>query len=164
MIVRPLLKSDDAQLSILIATIENSLSDYTFWLPISDASRNHFFDSEWTHFFGAFDGGKLIAAVGLFLNENEYGESRKTVHLENKRVAEIGRAMCAPDFRRKGILNELTEEAIRQAKELDLEVLIATAHPKNVPSQSLLCHFGFAKEGYVIKSKFYERDIFVKWL
>lgn len=100
--------------------------------------------------------------MGLFLNENEYGESQKEIHFENYKIAEIGRIMCHPDYRRKGIPSKIMKEMMDYATQFELDVLLATAHPQNTASQKLLAKYGFKKEGHIIKSCDYERDILIR--
>ena len=58
------------QLEKLIYSIETTLSDRAFWLPINDVSREHFYDNR-TEFIGMLDGELLIGAVAVFDNEHE---------------------------------------------------------------------------------------------
>lgn len=155
-------KTNSNELEALINEVEENLKDKRFWLPIGDVSRNHFFDSSWTIFFGAFEDDRLIGAIGLFLNENEYGESQKSINMQDKKIAEVGRIMCHPEYRHKGVASCLMEELLRYSGGLDLDYLLATVHPHNEPSQRLLKKYGFIKEGYIIKSEDYERDILIK--
>ncbi len=150
------------ELEALIKETEANLKDERFWLPISEASREHYFDPNWTIFWGAFEGEKLIGAIGLFFNENEYGESQKAIKYENVNLAEAGRAMCHPKYRGTGVASKLMDELLKHSQSLDLECLLATAHPDNAPSQKLLEKYGFEKEGHIIKNENYERDILIR--
>src|SRR5574344_355815 len=96
--VKKLDSSDQQALTELINITETNLRDKVFWYPISDISRKHFLDDKWTNFFGIFDKDKLVAAAGLFYNDNEYGESAKALHLGNHKIAEIGRIMTHPEY------------------------------------------------------------------
>lgn len=156
-------ESDRRALDTLVAEIEKTNNNKLFWLPISDESRDHFLDSDWTIFMGAFRQDKLIGALGLFLNENEYGESRDAIGLEGK-IAEYGRAMVHPDYRGYGLINHLAEGLLPIAKEKGIESLIATVHPENIPSSSFLIRMGFEKCGHIMKNNVYPRDILVKKL
>lgn len=162
MIIREINLSDEKQLDSLIEEVESNLENRLFWLPISDTSRSHFFDATWTHFVGAFDHDTLVAAVGLFFNENEYGENIEALHLTNDKCAEIGRAMVKVDYRHQGLMQILTEKLMEYAKECGVEKLVATVHPDNIPSQRTFFKLGFEKQGYIVKKNDYERDIFLK--
>lgn len=159
--VRKLVKSDDLQLEKLIKDVENNLMEKTFWLPISEKSRSHFFDENWTLFLGAFDDEKLIGAVGLFLNENEYGESCKALGLSTESVAECGRAMVSPNYRGRGVMAKLSFHMMEHAKKLRIKYLLATVHPDNIASQSVIKKMGFQKKGFVVKYDNYPRDIYL---
>jgi len=91
-----------------------------------------------------------------------YGESQKHIHRENEKVAEIGRLMCHPDYRGQGVAARLVKEVLQTACQMDFDILLATAHPKNKPSQKVLTEAGFVKEGHIIKSNDYERDILIR--
>ena len=119
----------------LVNIIENNLENKEFWLPINEVSRQHFFDDEWTEFYGVFVGNDLIAAAALFYNEHEYNESLLAINRRISNVAEIGRAMVHPDYRGKNILLEINMKLIEVAQKKNIEYLIATIHPDNVASQ-----------------------------
>ena len=57
---RFLTEKDSAELDSLVDRIETSIADEEWWLPIQDLAREHFFDLEWTVFYGAFDDGELV--------------------------------------------------------------------------------------------------------
>ena len=157
--LRKLEISDKDKLEKLIQTTEENLENEFFWLPITIESREHFFDNEWTYFLGMFDKDNLIAAVGLFFNKNEYGESEKILKLENYKIAEIGRAMVTPEYRHNGLMNKITKELITYAKKQGIQYLIATVHPQNIPSQKTAAALGMKKREHCVKHGKYERDI-----
>lgn len=162
--IRKLEYSDSLQLEGLIGEIESNLENNLFWLPISDKSRDRFFDDTWTYFIGAYDNNTLVAAIGLFFNENEYGENTKALHLSDKNCAELGRAMVKPEYRNQGLMGKLSEMLIEYAKNMKIENIIATAHPDNKPSQKILKGLNFSKQKSIIKNNTYARDIFLKKL
>lgn len=163
--IRILTSENESSLSHLIDRVEENIVDKTFWLPISETSRNHFFDKDWTIFFGLFENETLIGALGLFLNENEYGESQSHINMNDKKIAELGRAMILPNdkYRKKGLMKRLIIEAISYTIEnnykLELEYLLATIHPENLGSQQAFKAIGFEKKGEIIKSNGFKRDI-----
>ena len=145
------------QLNDLIDVIEQSIKNEKFWLPITQTSRNHFFDEKWTKFYGSYQEGKLIAAAGMFFNKNEYGESAKAIGLKGN-IVEVGRVMCLPQYRNNGITTRVVEKAINSTQ---ADNFIATVHPQNEPSYKLLKRLGFEKRGYIVKNG-YERYILVR--
>lgn len=157
--IRKLEKEDSNQLEKLIKEVESTLVDENYWLPITAISREHFFDDEWTYFIGAFDNNELIGAVGLFLNENEFGESKKVLGLGEVRIAEYGRAMVSPKARNKGVMTMLSIKLLDYARKIGIKYIVATVHPKNVPSQKVIKSLGFQKKGFVVKLEHYARDI-----
>lgn len=158
--LRQLTLQDERSLNHLIQDVESTLPDEKFWLPITKESREHFFDDEWTYFLGAFAEGELVGAAALFFNENEWGESREVLGLESSSIAEFGRAMVRSDFRGKGVMNIISKELLLEAKEKQVEWLLATVHPNNTPSQKTVKAMGMRKSGFCVKEGDYERDIF----
>lgn len=158
---RKLVIDDKYKLEELIKQIENNLENEQLWLPINIKSREHFFDDEWTYFLGMFDKNKLIAAVGLFFNENEYKESVKILQIDNCKIAEIGRAMVTPEYRHKGLMKKIMLELINYSKRQGIQYLVATVHPQNIASQKTVTSLGMKKKEYCIKQGKYERDIFL---
>ena len=161
MITRYLNKNDKNQLEDLIKEIEEYIDYSEFWIPITDISRKHFFDEKWTNFFGAFENEKLIAAFGIFFNENEYGESQAKLGITQYRCAELGRAMVHPKYRNKGLMKELGKELIECAHKKNIAYLIATAHPKNYASKKSLERLGFIKKDKIVKNGNYRRNIYI---
>ena len=164
MIIRKLEAQDEEKLENLIREVEKGLVDETFWLPINETSRTHFFDDEWTYFLGAFEEDRLVGAVGLFLNKNEYEESQKILEIDDRNLAEYGRAMVSPEFQNQGIMKELLIQLLEYAKKMGVERVIATVHPNNISSQSVVKKMGFQKMAFVTKLNKYDRDIFLKEL
>lgn len=159
--LRKLEVCDKDKLEELIKKINIDLENENFWLPITIESKEHFFDDEWTYFLGMFNKEELIAAVGLFFNENEYEESEKILKLQKYKIAEIGRAMVSPEYRHNGLMKKITKELIGYAKKQGVQYLIATAHPQNIPSQITLEALGMVKKASCVKHGKYERDIYL---
>ncbi|MCD8180657.1 MAG: GNAT family N-acetyltransferase [Firmicutes bacterium] len=164
MIIKELEIKNQKALSDLIDEIEETLESGEYWLPINDISREHFFDKEWTRFYGAFEDGELIAAAGLFLNPHEFGESLSQLGdaapLINM-TAEIGRAMVKPAYRGKNILLDINRRITEEAARLNKAYLIATIHPNNMPSQRSFMRLGMKRMLTYKKSCGYIRDIYL---
>jgi len=158
--IRPIFLSDKAQLDLLIQKIESSLSNKEYWLPIDSISKQHFFDIEWTHFYGIFKDNYLIGAVGLFFHPHEFEESAKQLELNNEKVVELGRLMVLPEYRNQGIAKKLINFALKECPSYD--ILLATVHPENFASKSALLNCGFSYVKTYVKSCGYLRDIVVK--
>ncbi len=159
--IRKLLRSDENELNNLISVIEENLQNKDFWLPLKPTAKEHFFDDKWTEFYGMFDGTDLIGAVALFYNEYEYGESLQYLNSGFTNVAEIGRAMVHPKYRGNNILFHLNKTLLEVAKAKHIKNLIATIHPKNIPSKKSFLKLGMKKQCTYIKSNGYLRDIYL---
>lgn len=154
---RLLSQNDKTQLDYLISTIELNLTNKEFWLPIDETSREHFLDLNWTIFIGCFKNDALVAAAGLFLNAYEYSESLKYLNISGS-IAEIGRLMVSPEYRGNDLAYTLSKQLINIAKLKNIDYLLATSHPNNLPSQITLKKLGFSKKANYIK-QIYSRDI-----
>lgn len=159
--IRKITLNDKEQLEHLISVVEENLEDEKWWLPINMTSRIHFFDDEWTEFYGMFDGEKLIGAGALFFNEHEFGESVRYLGRDISCVAEIGRAMVHPNYRGNGYLYQIALKLLEVAKEKGIHHILATVHPDNQPSQRSFKKLGMKKQCTCIKDEKYERDIFL---
>lgn len=161
MIFRKLTKNDANQLFSLIDKVENALTDKNFWLPLNDTAKDHFFDPDWTEFFGFFENEVLISAVALFYNEHEFGESADYLGISKKGLAEVGRAMVRPDKRGQGLLLQMLELLKEEARKRNIKTLLATVYPQNLPSKKSFLKSGFTLEDTYTKSSGFERSIFL---
>ncbi len=160
MIIRKLTDNDAPKLFCLIDAIETDLPNRMFWLPIKDEAKIHFFDDGWTEFYGMFVGEELVGASALFYNEFEYGESLRHLHTERRRVAEIGRSMVHPAYRGNNFLYQINLQLLQVAKSKGIELLLATIHPDNMPSQKSFQKLGMEKQCTYTKSNGFVRDVF----
>ena len=161
-VLKHLSKAEEHPLNLLIQDVEATLPDEKFWLPITETSKAHFFDDEWTYFLGAFVYDELVGAAALFFDENEWGESREKLGIQSTSIAEFGRAMIRSDFRSKGIMSMIAAELVRVAKGRPVDYLLATVHPNNVPSQKTVTRMGMQKADFYVKNGGFERDIFLR--
>ena len=161
MIIRKLTLDDKEKLDALIEVIEENLADPNFWLPINDTAREHFFDDDWTEFYGMFDGEVLAAAAALFYNEHEFGESVKELNSGITGVAEIGRAMVHPEYRGSNLLYSINTKLVEVAREKGFRYLLATIYPENLPSQRSFIKLGMTKQTTYRKSSGFVRDVFL---
>ena len=157
--IKKLENDDKKALFDLINQIEDNLQDKKWWLPINKPAKQHFFDNEWTYFLGLFDNNKLIGASALFFNEHEFGESLSYCKNVTFPVAEIGRCMVSPNYRGHNYLQLLNSQLLKIAKEKGIKTILATIHPKNIPSQLSFAKLGFRTETTIVKNNDYIRDV-----
>ena len=158
--IRQLTEKDRESLLNLIDTIEEKLENKTWWLPISAEALENFFNKDWTIFYGAFDGEKLVAASALFINKY-YFESIVS-HLENvdiNKFGKIGRCMVHPDYRGNNLMFKINQKLVKIAKSMNLEYLGAIAHPQNIASNTSLQKLGLRVAQTIIKDGKYPRNI-----
>ncbi|MDE7253849.1 MAG: GNAT family N-acetyltransferase [Acetatifactor sp.] len=161
MLIRQLTNNDSDAFYELIDITVNSLENQEFWLPIKDEVRTHFFDKSWTVLFGAFEGSTLVGAVGLFLNESEYSESLSYLSRTYEGPAKVDRLMVHPNYRGRGVTDELMKELIAEAKRLKVKNLLATIHPQNTVARSAMQRIGMELMCSYMNKDGYFRNVFV---
>ena len=158
--IRKLTQKDSTAAFELINIIESNLPDKKWWLPIKAEERQSFFNDDYTIFYGAFEGGRLVGASALFLDETEFQDTIAQIKMEdNARVGEIGRCMTLPEFRGQNIMYKINLKLAKLAKKRGLDYLFATAHPDNNPSNKTLQKLGMQNVGYIVKYDLYPRNI-----
>lgn len=154
-------KKDENKLLNLINIVEKNLKEKDWWLPISDIEKRIYFKKNKILFLGAFDNEKLVGAIALFVDKNEYGTAFQYLSdKKNKNIAKIGRAMVLPEYRRKNIMNLMTQKALDKAKAFNFNSVFAIAHPENVASVSYLQKIGFKHIKTFETPNGYLRDLF----
>lgn len=159
--IRQLTQNDSEAFFELIDITVNSLENPEFWLPIKDEVRIHFFDKSWTVLFGAFDGPVLVGAVGLFLNESEYSESLSYLSRPYESPAKVDRLMIHPDYRGRGVSDELMKALIDEARRLKLQNLLATVHTQNTAAKKAMEKIGMELMCFYRNRDGYLRNVFV---
>ena len=142
--IRFLTENNKKQYFSVLEIVEQNLENKNFWLPVSDEERKTFFDQSKILQIGAFEGEKLVGALGLYIDESVFGSAFEHLEIKNKTgVAKVGRAMVLPEFRRKKILHLMMQTALEKAKSLNFNCVFAIAHPQNIASCSYLKKIGF---------------------
>ena len=159
--IRQLTQNDSEAFFELIDITVNSLENPEFWLPIKDEVRTHFFDKSWTVLFGAFDGPALVGAVGLFLNESEYRESLSYLSRPYENPAKVDRLMIHPDYRGRGVSDELMKALIDEARRLKRQNLLATIHTQNTAAKKAMEKIGMELMCFYRNRDGYLRNVFV---
>lgn len=159
--IRKLEIEDLEQLNYLIKNVEENIKNQLMWLPIKEEAKIHFFDKNWTVFFGCFVDDKLVGASALFLNKFEFEESAKQINLETENIAEIGRCMVLLEYRGNNIMYIINQKIIEYARHSGINTLIATAHPDNVASNTSLQKLGMKIVKCYLKENKFLRNILV---
>ena len=158
--IRKLNLLDKKELFNLIENIESSLVDDSFWIPIDDISKNHFFDNDWTWFYGAFYEEKLVGAIGLFFNPIAYEENLEQLKIFSNKTVELGRLMVNSDYRGKSIGKKMIKYVLDNFQ--DYELIIATVHPENIASKKTLIDSGLSYAITYTKKSGHLRDVLIK--
>lgn len=157
---RYLKETDRDQLEELISLVESKLPDATWWPPIKPEVSERFFDKSWMRFIGCFDGDRLIAAAGLFLEPSTFESSAEAIGLNPTKVAEIGRCMVRPSKRGANLMIGLSKQLIDYARASGKEWIIAAVHPDNVAGCHSLEQLGMEAKGSVLQDGTYPRAIY----
>jgi len=158
--VRYLNSSDEAELEGLIALVESNLPNEKWWVPIRPVIREHFFDKEWIRWLGCFDGDRLVAAAGLFLNEEAFRVSAEAAGLDCSVVAEVGRCMVRPSRRGENLMLSMNEQLKDYARAHGKEWLIAAVHPDNLAGCRSLRRLGMEEKGEAVEQGTYPRLVY----
>ena len=157
---RYLHESDREQLEDLIGLVESKLPDSTWWPPIKPEVSEHFFDKNWIRFIGCFDGERLIAAAGLFLEPSTFASSAEAAGLDPASVAEIGRCMVRPSKRGSNLMIGMSKQLTDYARAVGREWIIAAVHPDNTAGCRSLEQLGMTEKGHVVQDGTYPRTIY----
>ena len=158
--VRYLNESDKEQLEDLIELVESKLPDPTWWPPIRPEVREHFFDRDWMRFIGTFDGERLVAVAGLFIEPSTFKASAEAADLDPADVAEIGRCMVRPSRRGSNLMLSMSKQLTDYARAIGREWIIAAVHPDNAAGCRSLEQLGMEEKGEILQDGTYPRTIF----
>ena len=157
---RYLNSSDEEQLEDLISLVEANLPNEKWWVPIRPVIREHFFDPKWIRFIGCFDGDRLVAVGGLFLNEEAFRTSAEAAGLDPSVVAEVGRCMVRPTRRGGNLMLSVSQQLRDCARVHGKEWLIAAVHPDNAAGRKSLERLGMEEKGEVVEPGGYPRVVY----
>ncbi len=158
-----ILSNDNEQVKKLIATVLGNLENKDFFIPISEDELKNIYNDDVCILYGAYDKDKLVAMAKLDLNDQyDVVELKQCLNLENYQVAELGRYLCLSEYRRKGIMKDLQKILINEAKKLNYDYLVVTAHPQNIASNKTILKENFELKISKILSKGFYRNIYLK--
>ncbi len=158
--IRKLNASDREAFFKLSKAVVEALPNKDWLIPMTKEEANVTFrdDSE-DIVLGAFVDDRLVATLGLFHDIRDYADVLPE-HFRSLRGAEIGEAMVSPNLRRTGLMNELWAALKDIIPTLDLDFILATAHPDNISNHLM------QKDGFSLKTVFerrgYRRNMYVK--
>lgn len=158
-----ILSKDNEQVKKIITIVLNELENKDFFISISEDELEDIYNDEICILYGAYDKDKLVAMAKLDLN-NQYDvvELKQCLNIEKYQVAELGRYLCMPEYRRKGIMKDLQKLLISEAKKLDYDYLVVTAHPQNIASNKIILKEDFELKITRMLSNGYYRNIYLK--
>jgi RimJ/RimL family protein N-acetyltransferase len=158
-------KADEVEVFNLIDNVLESLERKEFFIPYSEAEKKIFFDDQYAYSYGAYDNGKLIAINQIFLDKSLVEEYCEMLNIDNSKiVCELGGFLVLREYWGKGIMTKLSEMQYKLAKELDIDYIVATAHPDNIGSCKVLEKLGMNLYDNIITSSGYLRNLYFQKL
>lgn len=160
MIIRKLTPSDREAFFQLSKVVVEALENKDWLIPMTEEEAEVTFrdDSE-DVVLGAFIDNTLVATLGLFHDIHDYADVLPE-HFLSLKGAEIGEAMVRPDLRRTGVMSKLWASLKEIIQSLDLDFLLATAHPDNI-SNRLMQNDSFTLQT-VFERRGYVRNMYIK--
>ena len=158
-----ILSKDNEQVNNLITIVLDELENKDFFIPIAEDELKDIYNDEVCILYSAYDKDKLVAIAKLDLNDQyDVAELKQLLNIEKYQVAELGRYLCLPDYRRKGIMKNLQKLLISEAKKLNYDYLVVTAHPQNIASNKTILKEEFELKITKMLSKGFYRNIYLK--
>ena len=137
-------KEDEKQVRYLVDTVFSNLERKDFLIPWTEEQMNRFFDEDYSILFGAYENNKLIAMCQIFTPKEIEEEYYDILNIsKSKSICELGGALVLPEYRKKGIMTNLSAIAMDYFNNSDFDYIIATAHPKNIASNKIVRKLGF---------------------
>ena len=160
---KKILNDDDLQVRKLIKLVLEELENKDFFIPISEQELTELYDNKICILYGAYDEEKLVALAKLDVAEKyDVIELKQCLNLQKYKVAELGRYLCLPEYRRKGIMKNLQKILIDEARKLNYDYLVATVHPENLASNKTILKDEFELKNTRMLSNGYFRNIYLK--
>lgn len=157
---RKIENKDKNSLTDLINDVLNGLERKEFFIPFTEEEIFEMFDKEKTIIYGAFDNDKLVGTAQLYLKQSYVKNIKEEIKLNSDKVAELGGYLVLNQYRNKGIMKELENILIKEAKNVGYEYLVITVHPDNIASNKVTAFTG-AKLVKTTKLGEYLRNIYL---
>lgn len=142
LIYKEIEKKDEKQMRELINAALLNLENPEFFIPFKDDDIENMFNKNKAITYGAYDNKKLVATGQLYFAEEYVKEIKEKLCIENKKVSEFGGYLVLPNYRNQGIMRQIQEQLILEARKVNFEYAVITAHPDNKPSNNVIKHSG----------------------
>jgi len=157
--------NDKEQVFSLIATVLGDLDRKDFFIPYSDEEKAKFFDKSYAYHYGAFENDKLVAINGIYIEDSSIEDYYNILNIDkSESICELGGFLTLKEYTGKGIMTKLSEKQLELAKELNIDYMVATAHPENKASCNILEKIGLDLFDTIITSSGYLRNVYYKKL
>lgn len=154
-------EKDKEALFALIDSVIKSLPDPSCFIPYEDWEFERMFDQSYAFLYGAYANGKLVGIAQMYVEEKMLADVRKSLGLNDCKLAELGGNLVSSEYRGNGITTSLIKIQLDLAKSLGYEKVIAYTHPKNKEINRLMINIGMELVDSVIVGGFYPRNLYM---
>ncbi len=137
-----------------------NIQDPNWFIPLDPDNIDKIFDLNICAIYGIFDNDKLLAISGLFWDESDYHDIKKTLNISDKKVVEIAECITLPEARGNNYMLTLNKLLLQKAKEMGYQYIIATAHPDNIASNKSLTKLGMTTSNQILRYDKYLRNVY----
>ena len=137
-VYKKICKKDENQLRELINIVLRDIERPEFFIPFTEIEIANMFDKSKTVVYGAYDNEKLIGTAQIYLDQEYVKDMKKMLSIENVKALELGGYLVLSNYRNQGIMKNLQNKLITEAKAKNFKYVIITAHPDNKPSNSVI--------------------------
>jgi len=140
-----------------------SLDRKDFFIPYSDEEKAKFFDKSYAHHYGAFEGDKLVAINGIYVEDDSIRDYYDILDIDkSESIGELGGFLALPEYTGRGIMTKLSEKQLELAKKLNINHMVATVHPENIGSRIILEKMGLKCFNTITSGGGYLRNVYYK--
>lgn len=161
--IRRLGKEQHEEYKSLNRTVLDALADADWFIPFPEEIVEGIFAPDSTLIvYGCFVDGVLAAVSMLDMDTGEFAEVAEAAGMPaGKTGAELGGCMVLPAYRGRNLMLDVNRALLKDAKEMGLSYLVATAHPDNIASNSSLKKTGMEHKGVIKRRGHYLRNVYV---
>lgn len=160
---RRIFKDDEKQVRELVRVVFANIERKDFLIPWTEEQMNRFFDDKYSILFGAYIDNKLVAMTQIFMPieiEEEYYEILNVTKPNS--ICELGGFLVLKEYRKKGIMSELSKVTMDYFASLDYDYIISTVHPDNLASNKIVLKLGFDLYKNLTTQSGYLRSLYFK--
>ncbi len=153
-------QSDEWQVRDLISKVLSGLERPEFFIPYADWELDSLFDENYALLDGAYINDKLVGMAQLYVKQEMLEEFKQAMDIADKKVAELGGNLILPEGRGQGIMFNMIQKQLADARKFGFDYVIAMAHPDNIASLKSLKKLGMEYVNTCTVANGYLRDTY----